>query len=315
MGSKLSISKWLSCILALTALLWWALRQNDTHQTTKSQNFDVAKLAASVKSNSEIVTGEKKNTNSSAEIAISNANSSQSQNSPPALPQAIQILLSNKHRYPTQQRISTLTTNEEATLLVLYRSETELTNKLALTWALAAVGGENAAHTLIGTLRADYRQSRLQVRANRVLVDSMDALGYISSRSDDAYLFLREAASPTYWQQHRTWRQDTEAEEEFEDKAFAGLAIQALGISGRAGVREMLAEYKMRSPEVMQDYAGAVATAAFYYEVATTKGQKALLEDWLGGKTLDQYAAWTRTPTGSEWRRWSVSVKTGVPLK
>jgi hypothetical protein len=219
-------------------------------------------------------------------------------------------LVASKNKYPSFELLSALSTNDEALLVELYEKESELTNRMAFTWALAAIGGDVGAHSLIRTLNADYGGATLRIRAWEVLRDTMDVLGYLSARSDSAFSFLQEAKSPTFWSKTRKWHKQHPRDEAFEDRRFAGLAIHALGISGRGEVGPVLDEFRRQEPEVVFDYTGAVASGAFYYEVATTRGQSVLLKYQLSGRTYDEYEAWTKTESGQEWKSWSFSVKT-----
>jgi hypothetical protein len=125
-----------------------------------------------------------------------------------------------------------LTQDDEAQILALYDQESELTNKLTTTWALAVIGGEDSATALMGTLGADYKDIKMKVRPKAVLSDSIRVLGFIAARSDRAFEFLQAATFPTYWRQNRTWMGLSESSEDytarkldFEDRRLASIAI------------------------------------------------------------------------------------------
>lgn len=216
----------------------------------------------------------------------------------------IEVLAANKTTYPPFEVASAFCTNDEAALVALYVSETELTNKRALTWTLMAVGREKAAQVLLQTVRLDRHGGQLTLHEWEVMRDTILALGVVAAYSQEAYDFLRDASSEGYWEKNRTWRAWKPGLETYIDGCYAGLAIQALGASLRPEVPSIVAEAKSQSDLGHFEAFGSIADAEFYYDFGTEKGREALIEMFLKGSTVNELMRWYQSEPGASWRDW-----------
>jgi hypothetical protein len=218
-------------------------------------------------------------------------------------------LLKLKDRYPASNMLMSLTAYDETALVDLYRSEPELTNKVALTWALAAVGREEAARCLIDTLTADYGNKKLNTGERMAMRDTLEALGFVAAISDHAFAFLRDASAESFWEQRRTWREGVPQAEAVADKRMAGLALQAMGFSLRSEVPETLIALRETDSEFVRETSGYIASAAFYCDFGRERGIQALLGHRLALHGDPGFRQWyQRTQNGSNWWAWTMSL-------
>ena len=225
----------------------------------------------------------------------------------------IKKLLETKSKHPTVSMIGTLGRNDEAVLVNLYLKETELTNKCALTWALAAVGSDAAATAFKETLTMDYNGRVMTLPEWKVMADTLEVMGFIASRSNNAYDFVLEALSEDFWKRHRLWQAPFPQEEAYANTRFVGLAVHSLGASGRPGASEKLSELSEANPDAIGGIVGPIATAAFYYEIAKEKGSDTLLKYHLSHMVYEEYQRWTETENGRKWHDWSMRVRRVAP--
>lgn len=217
------------------------------------------------------------------------------------------LLVDRRHR-PKFASVATFKPEDEPALLAHYEQPAGLTNKLSLTWALAAIGGADAARALEDTLLADYGERTVTLKEWEVLRDTLTALGFIANRSEEAALFLIAASSEAFWKDKRTWREAKAEEEAYADKRLAGLALQALGIHSKADLDELL-QPKLKKPvEEIRHLAGPITSAVFFRDVAFRSGTQELLRYHLEGELEHRFIDWCReSAIGRQWWAWGTN--------
>jgi hypothetical protein len=132
------------------------------------------------------------------------------------------------------------------TLIALLNNESYRAYWPNVTTMLGYVGGDDAAAALINFVLEDRPQSQ-----NRSVVVAKQAavysLGYMSNlaRSDIAYSFLSEAASPAWWlERDIPWARTLASTRGGQAAVLAAVAMSALPLSGRPSATERLEELR-----------------------------------------------------------------------
>lgn len=223
-------------------------------------------------------------------------------------PRELTALLVDRRHRPKFASVATFKPADEAALLAQYAQQAGLTNKLSLTWALAAVGGTDSARALRDTLLADYGQRTITLKEWEVLRDTLTAMGFIANRSEEAGALLIAASSETFWKDKRTWREAKAEEEAYADKRLAGLALQSIGGNLKTDLEEFLKPWLKKPVEEMQRLAGPITAAVFFRDVASQSGTQDLLRYHLEGELEHRFMAWCReSAIGQQWWAWGTN--------
>jgi len=201
-------------------------------------------------------------------------------------------------------------------LAKLYQGTTNLEERLAVTYALALVGADEALELFKRTLTNDYYGRKLAPGEISVLANTVTALGFVARRSDSAYEFLKQGTDPLFWKRTVSW--PTYAD------TFGYLTSQsigALGLSGRPDVREFLAQrgiHDLRNPFVDRadptgrDFRAVIARAAYQDYLLRQMGYEEFVNGYFLGCFLDAlgrdahdhyYTEWRKSEEGEYWRR------------
>jgi hypothetical protein len=220
---------------------------------------------------------------------------------------------------PASSLVADLTAQNERQLLAAYQSA-PLSNRTALVWTLAGIGGDETAKAFIHTLREEFAGKQLVAdeggslgNEEAVMQAIANALGLVASRSEIANNFVRQAIQPTFWQETVKWQSST-------GKEINGLltssTIQGLGMTDRADIPQLLLQLKDSLPtdttvpsRLRRSFAGDVVQAEYYLNQRTQLGNAAFYKWFLDLErdTFDadgSYRKWTATSGGAEWKQW-----------
>jgi len=239
---------------------------------------------------------------------------------PATIPPHIQRLLdiradNGREGYAVMREIIPfLTPSDEPLLLRLYTEREPLTDKLFLTWALAAVGGDESAKALWATVTADYDQFEHppsnpgHVTPKGVFSDTIRALGALASRSDLAFSRLLEATGEEFWSTHRGYLQIFGDRREVQ---MTRVPIVSLGWTGRPEVPGILEALRMQSTDILKVIYGSLTSAAFSYDMASkARDHQELMSLVMRGTTQGDYERWgSETENGRAWRAWAGSTR------
>jgi hypothetical protein len=153
-------------------------------------------------------------------------------------------------------------TSERETLLKLYRSTTNATFKMALTWTLAEMADARVAAELAGVVTNKVRDRTISVEEEQLRLTTVRALGLVASRYEPAVELLRKGLSADWWY-FRTNYISTRPQE-LSAADLQSCAIEGLALSGRPEVltllnrgRKSFLEFTYGEPLVVfRDYTG-----------------------------------------------------------
>jgi hypothetical protein len=136
-------------------------------------------------------------------------------------------------QYPNLQPpppwLSALKPGDKMLLLSRYRSESQLSNKLALTIALSFIGDEEVAEEFRKTLLKTPFDHVLNFNEEHVILSTVEGLGMIAHTYESGLPFLRQATDPRYWKQNAPWKTHM-GERQY--GVVAGRALGAIAMSG-----------------------------------------------------------------------------------
>jgi hypothetical protein len=118
---------------------------------------------------------------------------------------------------------------DEEILLTLYTS-TNVPDKRALTWALAWVGDAEAVVTLMSLLTNKLGKVAISQRDEDLRIEAVEALGFLATRYEAPFTFLKRGSDPDYWEDRGYWVSPRGREA---NRLLALASVRALGLSGR----------------------------------------------------------------------------------
>lgn len=132
--------------------------------------------------------------------------------------------------------------SDEELLLELYK-DTNLSNKTALTWALAWIGDADAVVRLMGTITNKLAEKNISAAEEDLRLETIEALGMLSARYEAPFTLLKRGLDPEYWENREYWNSPRGSQ------GYRGLtlaSIRALGISGRPEARLALMDLRKK---------------------------------------------------------------------
>jgi len=152
-------------------------------------------------------------------------------------------------------------------LLIQLRDDTaDLSQKTALTWALARVGNVEVVTNFMRFVTNRFKGREISEAQEDLHFETIQALGLLAGRYEAVYEFLKRGTNPSYWQTNGFWFSPREYKS-------AGLAascsIRALGISARpealdalASLRKKGLEYKVKEhPNYVRNFSDDIANS------------------------------------------------------
>jgi hypothetical protein len=177
---------------------------------------------------------------------------------------------------------------DEEVLMKLYASA-EVLDKTALTWALASVGDAEAVVTLMGFLTNKVGKTAVSQAQDDLRIETVEALGFLATRYEAPFLFLKKGTDPEYWKDRKFWISPRGTEG---SRLLALACVRALGLSGRPEARlELLALHKKHEEEkrdsaISGRLAKAAEEALRNYQTFQRLGPVAFQRQFLQGSTF-----------------------------
>jgi len=123
--------------------------------------------------------------------------------------------------------------SDEEALMALYASS-EVEDKRGLTWALASVGDPDVVVKLMGFLTNKVGKATVSQRDDDLRIETVEALGFLATRYEAPFLFLKKGTDPEYWKDREFWTSPRGSEG---SRLLALASVRALGLSGRPEAR------------------------------------------------------------------------------
>lgn len=219
-----------------------------------------------------------------------------------SLSEHLKPLIENPSKVPSPNLFLNLTLADKSSIVNLYKSGRELTNLVALTWALTAFRDDETAQLFVDTLTSTFGGKVLSTEERKVMRDTVWALGFVASDSDLAFRFATNAVSPEFWRVRRNWTVDERTLESDQNRAFSGLAVQAMGLSGRTEVPQILDQ--LTNSEFGKAISGAIVDAFFKHDFIKEKSLDAYRREILKDGSAEAYDHWAQTPRGGQFVEW-----------
>jgi hypothetical protein len=202
--------------------------------------------------------------------------------------------------------VQTLEPADEDELLAMLLEQNSLSNRVQFHRMLTQCGGDKAAQVIIDTIKIQTGRFGNPAEDHNyyALHGCLNALGPISTRSEIARRFLREAADEEYWKLNRQHKA-TEYIEPHENRYLASDSIVALARGGHPEAMELINTMRQLEPHRAKLWAGALVDAVFEYEMA-------LRGDSVRIGFIDEFSeflAWGKTDTGKKWKQWSAEMR------
>jgi len=223
-----------------------------------------------------------------------------------------QVLSASEKSVPSQVLVK-IPTKDAPRLLREYRSRRLPSERVKIVCALAYVGGDAAVAALTNSLTVEFRGQRLNLDEEVALHSCLFALGMLGQDNDRAYEFLKAACRPETWRRIRKWG-STERHRTSSDLncGLAAFSIQALGLTGREEVWEMLRKwrevnYGYTYPEKAggtYHFDSAMRVSLTYLEFFKKLGKAAFREQVWSARFREFEEEFKQTPTGMDWWRW-----------
>jgi hypothetical protein len=240
--------------------------------------------------------------------------------------QRIKPIVQNWWAVPQLELVKGLTSSDLDALLRLYRQETNLVRRRAMTLALGFAGEERAVPLFTNTLTGEFRGRRLMDRGNStvneegVMLTTLEMLGMLAAKSDAAYDFLKRGLDPVFWQQNLKWSTQDTADEY---GVLAGRALGSLAYSGRPEIPGLLQKLKdnpmlnTADPRVdlRRTGEGSVVDAAFWYDLTQQRGLDYIKRICGTEQVFEEWNRWKETQSGRRWRDWSTQRRAVDPGK
>jgi hypothetical protein len=198
--------------------------------------------------------------------------------------------------------VQTLGPADEDELLAMLLEQNSLSNRVQFHRMLTQCGGDKAAQVIIDTIKSQTGRFGEPAEDHNyyALHGCLNALGPISTRSEIARRFLREAADEEYWKLNRQHKA-ADYVEPHENRYLASESIVALARGGHPEAMELINAMRQWEPQRAKLWASALVDAAFYYEMAG-RGYSVKIGFM---DSLDEFQDWKKTKSGKEWNQWA----------
>jgi hypothetical protein len=117
--------------------------------------------------------------------------------------------------------------------MALYASS-EISDKTAITWALASIGDPDVVVKFMGFLTNKVGKAAVSQREDDLRIETVEALGFLATRYEAPFLFLKKTTDPEYWKDRQFWISPRGTEG---SRLLALASVRALGLSGRPEAR------------------------------------------------------------------------------
>ena len=156
------------------------------------------------------------------------------------------------------------------------------------------------------TLEREYPDQALTSEEEQVLFYQLQSLGLIAHTNAVAYQYLIDGTEPSFWTAKRRWMSSWG---NWSDGALANYAIQALGLTKRSDVVELLEKLASREDTVRpqrQLLRAAIGTAIFYHQYRMTHDDNEVQKEIIkhGEREWELYQEWKLTAEGKRWTAW-----------
>ena len=202
--------------------------------------------------------------------------------------------------------VQTLGPADEDELLAMLLEQNSLSNRAQFHRMLTQCGGDKAAQVIIDTIKSQTGRfgNPAEDLNYYALHGCLNALGPISTRSEIARRFLREAADEEYWKLNRQHKA-ADYVEPHENRYLASESIKALARGGHPEAIELINAMRQWEPQRAKLWASALTTAVFEYEVALRGDSVRIgfIDDF------NEFLAWGKTDTGRKWKQWSAEMR------
>ena len=202
--------------------------------------------------------------------------------------------------------VQTLGPADEDELLAVLLEQNSLSNRAQFHRMLTQCGGDKAAQVIIDTIKSQTGRFGEPAEDHNyyALHGCLNALGPISTRSEIARRFLREAADEVYWKLNRQHK-STDDIEPHENRYLASESIVALARGGHPEAMELINTMRQWEPQRAKLWAGALVDAVFQYEMALRGDSVRIgfIDDF------NEFLAWGKTDTGRKWKQWSAEMR------
>ena len=180
--------------------------------------------------------------------------------------------------------------------------QNSLSNRVQFHRMLTQCGGDKAAQVIIDTIKSQTGRFGEPAEDHNyyALHGCLTALGPISTRSEIARRFLREAADEEYWKLNRQHKAADDVEPH-ENRYLASESIVALARGGHPEAMELINAMRQWEPQRAKSWASALVDAVFEYEVALRGDSVRIgfIDDF------NEFLAWKKTKSGKEWNQWA----------
>jgi hypothetical protein len=160
-----------------------------------------------------------------------------------SIPRHLQPLLRQNQTAVDRSAVINAKPSDLGVLLECYEETSDLSQKQALTWALAYIGNAEVVTNFMRLLTTQFKGKEISPRQELICFETIEALGLLAMRYEAPFEFLKKAVTPSYWQTNECWFSSREA------KSFglrAACSIRALGYSGRPEGMELLGSLRKK---------------------------------------------------------------------
>jgi hypothetical protein len=206
---------------------------------------------------------------------------------------------------PSPHWLVQLKPEDQKVFLPRYENQ-QLTNKLALTIALAWIGDENVVSAFKKTLLERKPDRPLSLEERNVMLFTIEGMGLLARRSDSAWEFLNQAIDPRFWKSNASFDLGGGSDQY---RWLAVRAISSLGYSGRPEV-EVLFQRLKENPFISDGQGGgwlldsALIDGIFFNELIQNRGIDYLKRIYGTEESVREFQAWKESETGKNWIGW-----------
>jgi len=234
-----------------------------------------------------------------------------------AIPSYLQELVDNPGVQAKPELIKQLTVADKEVLTKIYQMRTNAFDRINLVFVLGQIGDEQTLELFKKTLFEDYAGRTffddyriVGIGEEDMLILTVNGIAGLAERFDSAFELLKQATDQWFWKEKVKWTSDKGADTV---GIITGSSIQALGLTGRKEVPEILERLKkgeLRNRTGGDDphartFYGDIVSAAYYYE-CRYKLRKS------GGSTVrsfDDFDTWCKSDSGKKWDAWYNSAR------
>jgi len=219
----------------------------------------------------------------------------------------LERLMALDHR-PSPRMVDVIEERDLPAAAKIVEGKGELPPKQGLVWLLGLRAGERSTEPLQTLLLRDYEQQELEITDETVLHDTLQAMGFASTRDKRAYDFLLRGTDPSFWRSKRTWKSTRGAHA---THMLVAYSIQAIGLSGRPEAKDDVRDFKKRDAVFLHDHGGDIVQAVFNQHLRRSRGEAGLKEYLLTAEDDSLFNEWSITPEGRSWIAWANSKMRG----